>query len=153
SRKVAMTLSQWTAPLVPKLQPSGFAYLYSETETVVQKAAATSVQYYKDQEPLWTSSRDLPTREHFGRLLYNLSYFYSKHSQPVIAAKYNRDAAHCGSTNVDLLLGCLKMAILTKQHDDQVWLTSLIVEQDPGNRKLEEIQRAAFALEQGHAQR
>lgn len=153
SRKVAMTLSQWTAPLVPKLQPSGFAYLYSETEPFVQKAAATSVQYYKDQEPLWTNSRDLTTREHFGRLLYNLSYFYSKHSQPVIAAKYNRDAAHCDSTNVELLLGCLKMAILTKQHDDQVWLTSLIVEQDPGNRKLEEIQRAAYALEQGNAQR
>ncbi|MGB5138035.1 MAG: hypothetical protein WBP29_05850, partial [Candidatus Zixiibacteriota bacterium] len=88
-------------------------------------------------------------REHFGRLLYNLSYFYSKHSQPALAAKYNRDAAATDSTNVDLMLSCLKMALLTKQQDDQQKFAATIEELDPGNQKLEEILKTALAINQG----
>ncbi len=146
-RPVAMTLSQWTSQLIPRLQPSGFAYLYGVEGNFTQKAAAISVQFYNEQGALWRDHRDRTTREHFGRLLYNLAVFYHRHQQPVIAAKYNRDAADCDAENVDLLLSCLKLAIATRQADDQRRFTEMIVELDPGNRQLTEIQRAAYAVE------
>ncbi len=146
---VALTLSQWTSPLIAKLQPQGFCYTYSDTVSLTQDCAAKSVLFYRDHENLWRGSPDITTREHFGRLLYNLSVYYSKHQQPALAAKYNRDAASSDSTNVDLLLGCLKMAILTKQPDDQQRFASAIENLDPGNQQLEEILKAALALAQG----
>ncbi len=147
--QIAMTLSQWTSPLVEKLQPVGFYYTYSDTTKLSQSSAAESVVFYRDNQTLWKDSPDITTREHFGRLLYNLSYFYSKHSQPALAAKYNRDAAATDSTNVDLMLSCLKMALLTKQQDDQQKFAATIEELDPGNQKLEEILKTALAINQG----
>ncbi len=81
--QVAMTLSQWTSQLIPNLQPVGFYYIYSDSGQLTQSEAAASVLFYRDNSQLWSNSPDITTREHFGRLLYNLSVFYSKHHQLV----------------------------------------------------------------------
>lgn len=144
--QVAMTLSQWTSSLIPKLQPSGFSYVYSDTGRLSPAAAAQSVLFYRRNETLWKGSPDITTREHFGRLLYNLAVFYSKHRQLALAAKYNRDAASTDPTNVELLLGCLKMAILARQTEDQNRLTEAIEILEPGNQRVEAILKAALAV-------
>ena len=146
--QVAMTLSQWTSQLIPNLQPVGFYYIYSDTGQLTQSEAAASVLFYRDNSQLWSNSPDITTREHFGRLLYNLSVFYSKHHQLVLAAKYNRDAAAADPTNVELLLGCLKMAILAKQPEDQSRFAAAIEQLDPGNERLEQVLKSALAAAQ-----
>ena len=146
--QIAMTLSQWTSPLVDKLQPEDFFYSYSDTAKLAQSVAASSVVFYRDNQLLWQNSPDITTREHFGRLLYNLAFYYSKHNQLALAAKYNRDAAASDPSNVDLLLSCLKMALLTRQPEDQQKFAASIEELDPGNEKLEAILKAALALNQ-----
>lgn len=149
NHQVAMTLSQWTSPLIPKLHPTGFCFVYSDSGKLSQEVASQSVLFYRDNESMWKGSSDITTREHFGRLLYNLAVYYSKHNQPVLAAKYNRDAATSDPTNVDLLLGCLKMAILAHQSDDQNQFASQIEVLDPGNEKLESILKTALAISKG----
>ncbi|MBK7090573.1 MAG: hypothetical protein IPH59_02450 [bacterium] len=149
SCQVAMTLSQWTSNLIPNLHPDGFYFVYSDSGKLTQQVASQSVLFYRDNESMWKGSSDITTREHFGRLIYNLAVYYSKHNQPALAAKYNRDAATSDPTNVDLLLGCLKMAILTHQPDDQNQLAAQIDQLDPGNEKLESILKAALAISKG----
>ncbi len=146
--QVAMTLSQWTSQLIPNLQPVGFYYVYSDSGQFTQSEAAASVLFYRDNARLWSNSLDITTREHFGRLLYNLSVFYSKHHQMSLAAKYNRDAANTDPTNVELLIGCLKMAILAKQPQDQSRFAAAIEALDPGNRRLEQVLKSALAIAQ-----
>lgn len=149
SYQVAMTLSQWTSQLIPNLHPNGFCFVYSDSIKLTQEVAAQSVLFYRDHEPMWKGSSDITTGEHFGRLLYNLAVYYNKHNQPALAAKYSRDAVAADSMNLDLLLGCLKMAILTHQSDEQTRLATQIEELDPGNEKLAGILKAALAVSQG----
>ncbi len=146
--QVAMTLSQWTSQLIPNLQPMGFCYVYCDSGRLSQSQAAKSVLFYRDSAYLWANSPDITTREHFGRLLYNLSVFYSKHHQLALAAKYNRDAAVADPTNVELLLGCLKMAVLAAEPEDRDRFAAAIEKLDPGNERLEQILKAVLATAQ-----
>ncbi len=148
SRPVAMTLSQWTSPLMMKLRPNGYSYLYSDSISFAKENAAQSVKFYREQEALWKSSHDLTTREHFGRLLYNLAVFYEKWQQPTLAGKYARDAAECDSSNVDLLLNCLKLAVVNRQGAERDRLTARLEMLAPDDPTFAEIREAATAFDE-----
>jgi hypothetical protein len=109
TRPVCMTLSEWTAPLIPHLEPVGFAYRLVGDSVVANAAISESHRFYRHQAELWESCRDLTTREHFGRHLYNHAVYLHKQGVAVGAAEYAAWAAATDSENLPLLINCANL--------------------------------------------
>lgn len=125
-RPVCLTLSEWTASMIPLLEPVGFAYRLREDQSLISAAIPGANAVYRSYTNLWEKSNDLITHEHFGRHLFNYSVYLLKHGFGEQAAEFSARAALADPENPALLSNCLNLMFSTGHQQEAETLVNAI---------------------------
>jgi hypothetical protein len=145
---VYLTLSDWTAGLLPRLLPHQLAYSLEPLQSVTKSAVLAAAGEHQHVSSWWQGVNDLTSREHFGRLLLNRAvylYRHDCHRQAVATASL---AASTDPGNVDLLVNCFKLAFAGGDLPVAERMTKAIVKLDPDNPIIGQPLRAPGQLAQ-----
>jgi hypothetical protein len=134
SRPVYLTISEWTAHLMPYLRPHLLAYSLESKTGYSAQAEGVTQQYWFAHLPEWQASTDLTTREHFARLLYNHGVYLYAHGQGRFAGEYAVGAARLDSGNAPLLENCIKLLAATQRWSESLELTRTLLLLEPSNQ-------------------
>lgn len=132
-RPIYLTISEWTAPLMARLQPHLLAYSLESSEGYNSQAEALAQRYWFSHLPEWQACPDLTTREHFARLLYNHGVYLYTQGQGRYAGEYAAGAARLDKDNTTLLVNCIKLLAATERWSEGLELTRVLNRLEPGN--------------------
>lgn len=130
---VYLTISEWTAQLMPRLQPHLLAYSLESKPGYSPQAEALTQHHWFSHLPEWQATTDLTTREHFARLLYNHGVYLYTHGQGRYAVEYAASAARIDHDNVGLIENCIKLLAANGRWSESIELTKTLMTLEPGN--------------------
>ncbi len=134
SHPVYLTISEWTAQMMPRLRPHLLAYSLEEETGYAASAEKLTQQYWFSHLPEWQASTDLTTREHFARLLYNHGVYQHVQGQGRFAGEYAVGAARLDHGNALLLENCIKLLAANQRWSEGLELTRTLLLLEPGNQ-------------------
>jgi hypothetical protein len=131
---VHLTLSEWTSPLIPALEPTGFCYRLNNEPTLRPEQLRDAATVFESHRDLWEDQPDRTTREHFARLHYNYAVYCLKHGYRDTAVRFAVAAAVIDETNINLLVACKRLLEAAEAREAAVAVGGAIKELLPKRR-------------------